>query len=112
MLEGYIPGRPSSFALGVNLRTSTRLAAINLNGQAERIGWSATTQDAAITDNQKLGIGIEALFPPHNDNNLALRPGSSRAASVATTSALHILAAGIGYGFKRHHAVDLAWERR
>ncbi len=112
VIEDYIPGRPTSFTLGVNLRTSTSLAAININGQVERVGWSSTTKDTSAADYQKIGISTEALFPSSNDNNFALRIGTSRASASGTAPAARIVAAGIGYGFELHHSVDLAWERR
>lgn len=112
VLEDYVPGRPESFTLGINLRTSTPLAALNFNGQAERIGWSNTTKDAAIADYQKFGVSAEALFPVSNDNNFALRMGASRASATGVAPEVHIVAASIGYGFELHHSLDLAWEGR
>lgn len=112
VIEGYIPGRPASFTLGVNLRTSTSFAAININGQVERVGWSSTTKDTSIADYQKIGLSTEALFPLSNDNNFAVRMGASRASASGTAPEVRIVAAGIGYGFELHHSLDVAWERR
>ena len=112
VIEDYLPGRPNSFVLGINLRTSTSMAAININAQMERIGWSDTTSDTSISDHRKVGLGTEALFPLLNDNIFALRVGISRALASGTPSKVNILATSIGYGFAQYHSIDIALERR
>lgn len=112
VIEDYIPGRPASFALGINLRTSTSIAAINVNGQVERIGWSDTTKDASITNYRKFGAGAEALFPMNNGNDFALRMGASRASASGNSPEVRIIAIGAGYGFAKQNSIDLAFERR
>ncbi len=112
VIEDYLPGRPASIALGINLRTSMPFAIVNINAQAERIGWSDTTKDTSIADYEKLGASAEALFPMHNDSTFALRLGVSRASTSGAASGVRIIAAGFGYSFARHHSIDIAWERR
>lgn len=112
VIEDYLPGRPESIVLGVHLRTSTSIAAININGQAERAAWSETTKDASIEDTRAFGIGAEALFPVSDDDTFVIRAGVRSASAVGGSSVVRVIAAGVGYGFAQRHSVDIAVERR
>ena len=112
VIEDYIPGRPPSFALGINLKMSTSIAAINVNGQAERTGWSDTTKDASITNYRKFGASAEALFPMNNGNDFALRMGASRASASGNSPEVRTIAIGAGYGFAKQNSIDVAFEQR
>lgn len=112
VIEDFLPGRPESFALGINYRMSTPGVFIQINGQAERIEWSATIQDASIADYQKLGLSTEMLIPWLKGDTFAVRIGANRAVASGTSPDIRIVAAGIGYFFAQHLSIDIALEQR
>jgi len=115
VLEQYIPDRPETYNLGVNLQLPASWAFININFIAEQVLWSkAAGQAQPLPDYSNWGIGSEFLFAHTESNSFAVRAGYRQGMSndINKLPDFQILAAGIGYFFYKHHSIDLGYEYR
>jgi len=116
VLGGYIPDRPESYNLGLNLRYFAPSVLINSNVIIERTSWGDAAGEApALSNYNKFGVSTELLFPTTANNVVALRVGVASAAAQRSRSPFsHVdtLALGIGVSLFKSHLVDLAWQLR
>lgn len=110
-LGDYLPDRPQSLHFGVGLQIPARTAVWNTNVAVERRWWAKAAGALAPADNfTRMGVAQEALIPLSVGRSLAVRLGLAQADGGADR--ITIQAAGLGFSFAGHHAIDLAVERR
>lgn len=115
VLEQYIPDRPETYNLGVNLQLPVSWAFININFIAEQVLWSkAAGEKQPLPDYTNWGIGSEWIFALAQSSSFALRAGYRQSDSNETNKlpGFQTMAAGIGYFFYKHHSIDLGYEYR
>lgn len=114
VLEAYVPDRPASVSLGVNVQAPATWAALKVNVDVEHIAWgSAAEYRLYLTDYTAVGISGEAIIARDEGVSVALRSGL-RAAIPRTDAGPDVtgISIGAGYGFSRRHMLDVALEAR
>jgi len=115
VLEAYLPDRPESYNLGLNLQFPASWAFINVNFMAETVLWSkAAGKEQPLADYTNWGTSTEFIITLPASSSIALRAGyrQSNSNEINTLPDFQIIAAGIGYFFYKHHSIDLGYEYR
>jgi len=115
VLGDYIPDRPGSFNIGVNMRYFAASMLVNANFIFERTMWAAAAGSApSLSNYNKLGLGSEFLFPTESNNFFAVRAGVTKAMAEdgAEFGDVDIFALGVGLSIYKNHVIDLAWQSR
>lgn len=114
VLESYLPDRPATASVGVSVQTPTSRALLRTNAVLEKKRWTGADQaNQRLADYLVLGASAEIIFVFNAGQTLALRTGLRYArADEDAADDVHLVAVGVGYGFGKRHAVDVAAERR
>ena len=115
VLEDYLPARPASYAMGVNLQMPGEWGVVNMNVEAELIRWSAAaSKRLPLPDYTNTGISAEWLFALKGESSWALRTGYRQSSSddERLLPDFRLFGLGGGYLFAANQAVDLSWEQR
>ena len=115
-VEEYLPDRPESRNLGINLQLRLNKSLVNINVGYEQTLWSDVDGvHQPITDYTKYGVSAEWTIASQGSQwNTAIRGGFSiaRPEDPDISEEFNVIALGLGLGVNRNMFFDLALEQR